>query len=227
MTFCQKMNNETHAPTGTKRQRTRDQLLVAAQEILIEQGAAGLGIKDIAHRASMVHATFYNYYDSVAALLDDLGDLFMVTHGLAVRRAVAGIEDPARVFTLTTRLLLEFFARSRGYGTVLFDSGLPIDRFVQRLRVPLRMDIEAGKAAGQFAFADPDIAVSLVTGAVLGLALDLHRGRIAADRVAPATADLLVFLGLDRSEAERLAGEFTDIPEPPELPLRWMAIAEA
>jgi hypothetical protein len=89
------------------------------------------------------------------------------------------------------------------------------------------MDLEAGKAAGQFAIADPDVAVSLVTGAVLGLALDLHRGRIGADRVAPATANLLVLLGLDRSEAERLAGEFTDIPEPPELPLRWMTIAEA
>lgn len=219
------MNSDIRIPLGTKRQRTRDQLLVAAQQILLEQGAAGLGIKEIAHRAGMVHATFYNYYDSVAALLDDLGDLFMVTHGLAVRRLVAEVGDPTRVFALTTRLLLGFLSRSEGYGTVLFDSGLPVDRFAERLRVPLRIDLEAGRAAGRFVFDDPDIAVSLVTGAVLGLALDLHRGRIGASAIARAIAELLVLAGLDRREAEGLAGEPAEIPDPPDLPLRWMAIA--
>lgn len=219
------MNSDTLLSKGTKRQRTRDQLLVAAQSILLEQGAVGLGIKEITHRAGMVHATFYNYYDSVAALLDDLGDLFMVSHALAVRRLVTGMEDPARVFALTTRLLLGFVARSRGYGTVLFDSGLPVDHFARRLRVPLRIDLDAGVAAGRFAIADPGLAVSLVTGAVLGLALDLHRGRIGGDAIAPATAELLVLAGIDRIEAHDLAGEPADFPDPPELPLRWMAIA--
>lgn len=210
---------------GTKRQRTRDQLLVAAQQILLEEGAQGLALKEVAHRAGMVHATFYNYFDSIPALLDDLASLFLVTHGVAVRRWVGGIGDPALVFARTTHLSLGYFSRARGYGTVLFDSGLPVDRLAQGLRAPLRGDLDAGRAAGRFVIGAPDMMVGLITGAVIGLALDLHRGRLAQEATGSAVEGLLRLMGVPAEEAGVLARPAIDQPDPPELPLRWMALA--
>ena len=47
---------------GSKRERTRDQLLVSAQSLLMSEGAAALGLRQITTHAGMVHASFYNYY---------------------------------------------------------------------------------------------------------------------------------------------------------------------
>ena len=47
---------------GSKRERTRDQLLVSAQSLLMEAGTAALGLRQITTHAGMVHASFYNYY---------------------------------------------------------------------------------------------------------------------------------------------------------------------
>ena len=59
---------------GSKRERTRDQLLVSAQSLLMSEGAAALGLRQITTHAGMVHASFYNYYPDVAALIGDLGE---------------------------------------------------------------------------------------------------------------------------------------------------------
>ncbi|MEM6989661.1 MAG: TetR/AcrR family transcriptional regulator, partial [Myxococcota bacterium] len=51
----------------TKRLKTRDRLLVAAQELLLDKHASEISIQDITGRAGVVHATFYNYYKTTAA----------------------------------------------------------------------------------------------------------------------------------------------------------------
>ncbi|MBK8457311.1 MAG: hypothetical protein IPL47_09585 [Phyllobacteriaceae bacterium] len=119
---------------------------------------------------------------------------------------------------------LGYFAGARGYGAILFDSGLPIDRLAQGLRPALRIDLEAGRSAGRFAFGDTDIVVSLITGAVIGLALDSPR-TLRATRGDHGDRASLILLGLPPDGAHELAGRPAEFPDPPELPLRWMAIA--
>jgi hypothetical protein len=56
------------------------------------------------------------------------------------------------------------------------------------------------------------------------LALDLHRGILPAAKIDAATALLLSQLGLDLAEAERLAHEPIAFPQPPAMPMRWLAL---
>ncbi len=86
------------------------------------------------------------------------------------------------------------------------------------------MDIDEGVANGLFTVADVDLATSIVAGAITGLALDLHRGVLGFDKIDPATAQLLKYLGLDAAEAERLTHAAFDFPPPPQLPMRWLAL---
>ena len=62
------MKSKVDSLSGTKRERTRDQLLVSAQSLLMHEGAGALGLRQITTHAGMVHASFYNYYPDVAAL---------------------------------------------------------------------------------------------------------------------------------------------------------------
>lgn len=218
------MKSKVDSLSGTKRERTRDQLLVSAQSLLMHEGAGALGLRQITTHAGMVHASFYNYYPDVAALLGDLGELLGATHAAAMAMPSEGVEDGAARFARITRQTLRIVAEQPDFGRMMFDIGLPSDRLATELRLRLKMDIDEGVANGLFTVADVDLATSIVAGAITGLALDLHRGVLGFDKIDPATAQLLKYLGLDAAEAERLAHAAFDFPPPPQLPMRWLAL---
>ena len=209
---------------GSKRERTRDQLLVSAQSLLMREGAAALGLRQIATHAGMVHASFYNYYPDVAALIGDLGELLGATHAAAMAMTGDDHDNPAVRFTRITRQTLRIVAEQQGFGRLMFDIGLPTDRLAAELRLRLRMDIEEGVTAGLFTVAEADLATAIVAGAITGLALDLHRGVLCSAKIDTATTQLLTYLGLDAAEAERLAHAAFDPPPTLELPMRWLAL---
>ena len=209
---------------GSKRERTRDQLLVSAQSLLMSEGAAALGLRQITTHAGMVHASFYNYYPDVAALIGDLGELLGATHAAAMAMTGDDHDNPAVRFTRITRQTLRIVTEQQGFGRLMFDIGLPSDRLAAELRLRLKMDIEEGVTAGLFTVADVDLATAIVAGAITGLALDLHRGVLCSAKIDTATTQLLTYLGLDAAEAERLAHAAFDPPPTLELPMRWLAL---
>ena len=209
---------------GSKRERTRDQLLVSAQSLLMNEGAGALGLRQITTHAGMVHASFYNYYPDVAALIGDLGELLGATHAAAMAMTGDDHDNPAVRFARITRQTLRIVAEQQGFGRLMFDIGLPTDRLAAELRLRLKMDIEEGVTAGLFTVADADLATAIVAGAITGLALDLHRGVLCSAKIDTATTQLLTYLGLDAAEAERLAHAAFDPPPTLELPMRWLAL---
>lgn len=211
-------------PPADRRARTRDQLLAAAQGLLLEQSAGSLGIRQVATAAGMVHGSFYNYYPSIEALIDDLAALVFAAHAGMVADLRARIDDPVAAFAGITRQSLRLVTDAPDYGRLLFDAGLPVDRFVTGLRAAMGADITEGARRGLFVAPDLDIAISLVAGAILGAAIDLHRGRLPATAIEPLTARLLETLGLPPADARRLAFVPMTFVTPPPLPLRWQAV---
>ena len=209
---------------GTKRARTCDQLLVAAQDLLLEQNATALGIRQVTSRAGMVHATFYNYFADIEALLANLADLIFAAHAGLVAPLRAGLDDPAAIFAAITRQTLRTIVEVPGLGRLIFDSGLPIDRFLTGLRAAMQADVAEGVRLGRFTVPDAAIATSMVTGALIGLGLDLHRGLVPPTAIEATTARLLELLGLARPAAEALAGQPVAFRPAPALPLRWLEL---
>ncbi len=212
---------------GSKRARTRDQLLVAAQSLLMTQTAAALGIRQITDHAGVVHATFYNYYQDIAALIADLGELLGASHAVTMAGLTPDLADPALRFARITRQTLRMVATEPGLGRLIYDVGLPADGLVAELRLRLALDLAEGQELGRFAFADLDLTTSMVSGAISGLALDLHRGTLAITAIEPATTRLLEWLGLDPAAAAALGHEAVAFGPAPALPLRWLALPQA
>jgi AcrR family transcriptional regulator len=210
--------------TGTKRERARDQLLVSTQSLLMEYNASALDIRQITTHAGMPHASFFDYYPDVPALIGDLGELLGATHAAAMIALGNSRDDPAVRFAQNTRQTLRIAAQQPVYGHLMFDVGLATDRLGSELLLRLKFDIGDGVSRGIFVAADIDMAASMVAGAISGLALDLHRRVLSVGKIDVATAKLLIFLGLDRSTAELLSCAPIDFPPPPDLPLRWLAL---
>lgn len=209
---------------GSKRARTRDQLLVAAQTLLMTQPAAALGIRQITDHAGVVYATFYNYYQDVAALIADLGELLGASHAATMAGLAPDLDDPALRFARITRQTLRIVATGQGFGRLIFDVGLPVDIFIAELRLRLALDLAEGQRLGRFHLSDLDLAASMVAGAISGLALDLHRGTLPLTAIDPATTRLLEWLGLDRAAAAALGHEAVAFAPGPALPLCWLTL---
>ncbi|MFN3858493.1 MAG: TetR/AcrR family transcriptional regulator [Caulobacter sp.] len=204
-----------------KRARTRDQLLAAAQQLLQDQTAGTLGIRQVTDRAGVVHATFYNYYPSIEALVEDLADLIFAAHVALVAPIRAVTSDPAELFSLITRQSLRCTPL---YGRLLFDAGLPIDRFLTRLRQAMRQDLVQGVETGRFERQDVDLALGMTNGAILGVALDIHRGHLTGAAIEPAVERLLRQLGVAAREARDLATAEAAFLQPQPLPLGWITL---
>lgn len=205
---------------STKRDRTLSALLVAVQRVLLDAPRTSLSVPRVTARAGVSQGTFYNYFDSLDAAVDAVGGLLLVEHSRLVALVTEGIDDPAVVVAHTTRLTLRLAAQGPGYGHLLFDSGLPVDRFLGGLRVRLGADVAAGLQDGSFRADDADFLLSMASGSVLGVALEMHRGRLPLS-AAEATAErLLRDLGLDADEAARIARLSLDLPDPTPLPIQ-------
>jgi AcrR family transcriptional regulator len=209
---------------GAKRARTRDQLLVAAQALLMTHTAAALGIRQITDHAGVVHATFYNYYQDIAALVADLGELLGANHAATMTGFNHKLADPALRFARVTRQTLRMVSKEPGFGRLIFDVGLPADSLVSELRLRLRLDLAEGMQLGRFSVSDVDLTTSMVSGAISGLALDLHRGILPLTAIEPATTRLLELLGLAPTAAVALGHEDIAFPSAPALPMRWLAL---
>lgn len=193
----------------------------------MEHGAAGLGIRAVAARAGLVHASFYNYYPDTGALLDGLAGLLLTTHAMTVAPLREGIEDPVTLFAVTTRQTLRLAHDAPQFSALLFDSGIPIDRLLTALHEPLRMDLRRGIKSGAFVIPVLDIAVTMVAGSMMSLAVDLHRRRAKPASIDDMTFHLLRMLGTPAEKAQSAARAKIAFRPAPPVPLSWKALGMA
>ena len=104
-------------------------------------------------------------------------------------------------------------------GRLLFDSGMPADRFGGGMRAHLHSDLQRGIDAGVFAVADFEVVCTVYAGVMLGACLDLYRGRLAADAIPEVVEYLLGVLGVGKSTARRLVGAPQEFVQWRALPL--------
>lgn len=194
----------TAAPT--KRERTRDALLVALQELLLDPDASTVSVPLVVGRAGAAQGTFYNYFDSLSEAIDAVGALLLTEHIRVLRVVTSGAADAAEIVARSARQTLMLFVHRPEVGRLVFDSGLPVDRFAAGLRGHLHDDLRMGIDRGDFSVADFAIAETVYTGTMIGACLDLHRGQLRADAVPEVAGYLLRALGVNARKAQRLIG---------------------
>jgi AcrR family transcriptional regulator len=150
-----------------RKQRTRAALIRAAQGF-IATGKPNVSVLEITRAADVGMGSFYNHFDTKEQLFQAaLQDIFEVRGVLL--DGLPAVEDPAETFARKFRVIGRMFRRRPQESLVLLNVGL--GSLVSERSLPPRAlrDIKTAHRAGRFQVADPELAVTLATGALLGL----------------------------------------------------------
>jgi len=169
----------------------REQLLDAAEQLLLDQGLRATTVADVAEAAGVAKGTMYLYFTSKDELLAGLRARYIARYLAPLRGARGDVRTRAR--RLVTGLV-DVAADNWQLHHVLFhEAGFSeADAFFdvrQRFTALLRSGVEAG----QLAVEDPDLTASFLLHGVHGTLIEFFhaRRRRGRRRTAQALADLV------------------------------------
>lgn len=189
-----------------RRNRTRIKLLLAAARVVSELGEERARIEDFIVAAKVSRGTFYNYYQTREALLDDVWSHFGSEPFHEIQQVSRNIEDPADRFATEARLILKRAAIDPIWGWLAYSLS-DSKRLPQDFLDYPRPDLIIGHRTGRFRFQNSDAAIDMVIStlrrALRGLMED---GRSL--QYADETVELLLRgLGLNEDDAKQLANK--------------------
>lgn len=191
-----------------RKQRTRAALISAAQR-LIAAGKVNVPVLEITRAADVGMGSFYNHFDSkeqlFAAAVADVLD----AHGALLDRLTSSIGDPAETFAASFRLTGRLFRQRPQESEILLSNGPALLSSDRGLAPRALRDIKAGAAAGRFGSfvsQDPELALAMAGGALLGLGKLLRDdpGRDDAHAADVVTENVLRLFGIGAAEAHEI-----------------------
>jgi len=188
-----------------RKQRTRAALVKAAQR-LIAEGKINVPVLEITKAADVGMGSFYNHFDSKEQLFEAAIADVLDAHGAMLDRLTESIDDPAETFATSFRLTGRLFRRRPQESEVLLANGPALLSADRGLAPRALRDIKVGVAAGRFKVDDPELALAMAGGALLGLGKLLRDNpdRDDARAADSVTESVLQLLGLSAEEARAI-----------------------
>jgi AcrR family transcriptional regulator len=192
------LTNEPRVPA------TRAALIKAAQGFIVA-GKLNAPVLEITQAADVGMGSFYNHFDSKEELFQAALDKMFHSFGALLDR-LPPVEDPAETFARSFRLSARWLRRRPDEGPVLLNVGFGQLMSARSLAPRALRDITTANRVGRFRVADPELAVTVAAGALLGLAHLLHDqpARDSAQAVDQVAEDLLRMYGLPSDEAREI-----------------------
>jgi AcrR family transcriptional regulator len=202
-----RVNNGDKAPNRLERrkQRTRAALISAAQAF-IAAGKLNVPVQDISQAADVGVGSFYNHFDSKEQLFQVAVNEVLDAHGALLEALTASINDPAETFACSFRLTGRLFRRRPQEARVMLNHGLALITRDRGLGPRAKRDIAAAAGAGRFQVDDPELAMAVAAGALMGLGQLLTDEPERDDETATdqVTESVLRLFGLPADEAAQM-----------------------
>jgi AcrR family transcriptional regulator len=188
-----------------RKQRTRAALIRAAQ-MLIAQGRLNVPVLEITQAADVGMGSFYNHFDSKEQLFESAVADVLDRHGAVLDHLTADLEDPAAVFACSFRLSGRFFRERPEESRILLANWSALLSSDKGLAPRALRDIKAAVAAGRFTVDDPDLALAVAGGALMGLGhlLQSQPERDAGTTSDAATESVLRLFGMSADDAREV-----------------------
>lgn len=194
-----------HRVAAERRERMRARLLASAMRLVAEKGPAETSIDDVISAAEVSRGTFYKYFPSPDALVQELAIEIaneLITMAEPVVRSYA---DPAERVSSGMRLVCRLAIDHPLAATFLVRLGWPDARSPNMLLDFVKRDLAEGIRQGRFTRMPIALALNVVTGAVLGATHCMLEPGCAHDFAEQSAAAALRGLGLDAKSAEQIA----------------------
>lgn len=199
-------NTASASRTDRRKERTRAALLAAGRQFLAD-GRTTVSIQEITAAADVGFGSFYNHFEDKQALFEAAVEATLDTWMAMRDEMVAGYDDPAEVFAVSFRMLGRLQRRAPELTSALLNAGVGVLTRDHGLAPRAREDIVAATQAGRFDVPDPDAALMMTGGAMLGLLqwLETHPAADAAVLSDQAVLMVLRACGMNMRDATKLS----------------------
>ena len=198
------------APMGRRDRRkaeARQRLLTAAHRLIAENGVPDLRIGDVTDLADLGFGTFYTYFPSKEALIEEVAAEVLAGLAASIGSDALEVADPAEAASASYRRFLRFSRDEPEVARVLVE----LDRVnaIFELAVkPWAMETLArGQASGRFAVDDLDLAHTSVAGSALAAIRAILAGRVPpGPKTESRGAEMMLrSFGLDTASAQEIS----------------------
>jgi TetR/AcrR family transcriptional repressor of nem operon len=173
----------------------REQILDAAERVLVGRGLAATTMAEVAEAASVAKGTVYLYFASKADLLAGLRARYFEDFAAMLDGPpAAGRPDPgvaARVERLVAASYDFALANHELHHVLFHEAGYAEEDTFARARTVLAELIETGQAAGELDVADPALATDFLLLGLHGVLVGAtHRPRAERERLVAGVTEL-------------------------------------
>ena len=188
-----------------RKQRTRAALINAAR-VFIAAGKVNAPVLEITQAADVGMGSFYNHFESKEQLFDAAVAEVLDAHGALLDELTSSIDDPAETFACSYRSTGRMFRRRPQESQILLATGMTLLASQKGLAPRALRDIQEAKRAGRFTVDDPELALAMAGGALLGLGNLLRNqpDRDDASATDAMTEDILRLFGVPAEEAREI-----------------------
>lgn len=206
-----------------KRERTRGDLVAAAEQLVAERGIDAISIDDITEAANVAKGTFYTHFADKMDLAAAIGERLRLELEEKITNTNQGVTDAAvrmanglastMTFAATHPVRIRAMLRLQP-GVV--DPDAPIN-------AGIKSDVALGVKTKRFTVPSIHVGVVFIIGAAMATFARVaddgeHRLKNPFDFSADVIATVLVALGLKQPEAARIAAAAVDARKKEKLP---------
>lgn len=197
---------------GIRRTLSRDALLDAAEILIGSESFAAVSIDDIVDRAGVAKGTFYNHFVDKRDIGNHLAR--RIRHDMRERIAEAKTKsaDPAMHLAIAMSVFLSLSVQRPQRAKILITLLVGTTDSDASMNAPIRTNLERGQSDGRFQFEEITSVLTFILGTVsAGMRYIMQQNQSGKNDtfVRNLIRHTLLGLGLEREEAERIAGVAT------------------
>jgi AcrR family transcriptional regulator len=182
--------------------RTRQALLKAGHELIVEKGVAGLRIAEITERADVALGSFYNHFATKEDLVEAVVANALASLAGEIIPADPGTGDPAVAAITALRRFIRLAYEDEPLSRLLVNLSRGEEVFLSAISPFAHTALE--RTAGAFEIEDVDVAVATTVGGGLSLIRQILEGQIGPGADAVYARTVLRGFGVNSRQAARI-----------------------
>src|SRR4051794_28052000 len=188
-----------------RRSQTRERLLAAAAEIIAEDGAEGLRLREIANRADVALGSFYQHFSTKEDLVEAVVTETVESLASEMVERASQLSDPAEAIAVSHRFFIGLATSQPQLAWVIVNLEAAEEFLGDALRAIGAGMLERGIESGRFRQLDIEAIMWFSVGATVGMLRAILEERLPPSVVVDSTEAFLCVMGIDPQEAAVIA----------------------
>jgi AcrR family transcriptional regulator len=196
------------APSGRverRRARVRQQLLEAAESLMLARGVDAVTVEEITEAADIARRSFYHHFDSKHDLLVPIARARTKSLNRRIDRLIEEVRDPAEAVSVGLRHTFRGIPEDPLCAWFVLRSGLPYERLLDGIGESGTRDVARGVALGRFVVENAVAGSTLLVGSLIAVIAARVEGKLSDEDLDDAVEYALRLLGVPVSEARSIA----------------------